>query len=255
MQILLAEDDRISRDLLRRIIESERQHSLTVAADGEEAWTHLQDTSLKFDVCILDICMPGLGGLDLLERIRASDTHKDLPVIFCTADHDRASVQRAGQLGVSHYVLKPYTRTVMVEKLKQIKTSRPALDPLEAADIVCKRLGIDAEMHRAMIESLVEDVTAWCERLRGATEPGELQKLFIRGRGIKGSCMSLGARRVAQEMAALESVLQTYFSTASASAASAGPGAASLSGLRLQGPLDNVEREIAIVGDWIKAVA
>ena len=245
MQILLAEDDKISRELLRRIIDSEAQHEVTLAADGEQAWEFLANPGQKFDVCILDIFMPGISGIDIVGRMRKTDARKNTAIILCTAVHDRETVQRAVQLGVTHYVVKPYSKTLMVEKLRQIKASLGDSGLLEPSAIVCKRLGIDVETHRIMLESLVEDVSEWCQRLRAAADRSVVQKLFIRGRGTKGSCLSLGARSIAEVFNEIESALQTYLADA----------AAPLPQAAIEPSITNLEQEMVKVGDKIKVLA
>ena len=61
MNILIAEDDDISRDLLHRILEREADCALTMAEDGEKAWALLNDPAQHFDVGIFDLMMPHLG--------------------------------------------------------------------------------------------------------------------------------------------------------------------------------------------------
>jgi two-component system chemotaxis response regulator CheY len=246
MNILLAEDDKISRDLLRRIVESEGQHTVTAAHDGEEAWAILSDPAKSFDVCIFDIYMPKLSGLELVERMRAGDTHKSTAIILCTAVHDRATVQRAAALGVSHYVIKPYSRTLMLDKLGQIGRGLVDDDVLESPEVVCRRLGIEADMHRVMLAALVEDVEEWSGLLRGTADPAEVQQLFLRGRGIRGSCLSLGARRAPQYLNAIETVLQAFL---------AAPSEGEFPQAKMTVLLDDLDREIHLVGDRVKAPA
>ena len=102
MNLLIVEDDKISLELLRRVIESDGMHVATIATDGEEAWRLLNQGEQKFDACILDIFMPNLGGLDVVERMRADERYRKTPVILCSAVQDRATVQRAASLAISH---------------------------------------------------------------------------------------------------------------------------------------------------------
>ena len=246
MNILLAEDDKISRELLSRIVESEGQHSVTTTQDGEEAWTVLSEPGKVFDVCIFDIYLPKLSGLDLVERMRQTDPHKTTAIILCTAVQDRDTVQRAAALGVVHYVLKPYSRTLMLDKIRQIGQGLAEQNVLDQPEFVCRRLGIEPDMHRVMLAALVEDVEQWSAQLRASHEPAELQELFIRGRGIKGSCLSLGARRTPQYFNAVETALQSFLKA---------PAEADLAQIKLGSLLDDLDREIHLVGDRIKVPA
>jgi len=209
MHILLAEDDKTSRELLRRILEAET-HTVDLAKDGEEAWKSLEAPSRRFDVCVFDICMPSISGIDLLERMRAKDAHRRIPVILCTALNDRTTVQRAAALGVTHFVVKPYSRTLMRDKLEQIRAAIEGAPEAEEPAFVCRRLGIDADTHREMIESLLADAHECAELLRANPDLPALQKLLMRLRGIKGSCLTLGMPQVAEQFRLLKDLIDAH---------------------------------------------
>ncbi|HEY3755799.1 MAG TPA: response regulator [Opitutaceae bacterium] len=215
MHLLLAEDDKISRELLRRIIESEA-HSVTLAENGAEAWRQLSENPGKYDAVVCDICMPTLGGIELIEKLRADDDLKKTPVILCSAVSDRLTVQKAVALGVTHYVVKPYSRALMSEKLKQIKAALPVKSAqteagiIEAKELVCQRLGIDSDTYREMVGSIIEETTDWGWDLRASTGREAVENAFIRGRGLRGSCLSSGLKRAAKLMDVMEKILESY---------------------------------------------
>jgi len=62
--------------------------------------------------------MPSVDGLKLIERIRATEQLKRLPVILCTGINDRETVTHAVRLGVTQYVVKPYNPDIMREKIR-----------------------------------------------------------------------------------------------------------------------------------------
>jgi len=198
MHILLAEDDRTSRELLRRILESEA-HTVELATDGEEAWKLLQNPDHPFSVCLLDICMPAVSGMELVERMRGEERLRGIPVILCTALRDRETVRKAAGLGVKHFIIKPYSRTLMIEKLQEIGQTLESPSLVEETAFVCRRLGIDPATYREMVESLLADAAECAARLREPAAPAEQDKLVIRVRGIKGSCLSLGLPKLAEK--------------------------------------------------------
>jgi CheY-like chemotaxis protein len=206
MHILVAEDDKVSRELLRRMLEAEQKHELALVTDGEEAWKLLSDPASSFDVCILDIQMPTLDGLELASRIRANERLARLPIILCTASNDRATVSRAAGLAVSGYIVKPFARNRVVEKLTQIEGEIKAVVPeapasvLEEGAIVCQRLGIDPDTHRTLLQAMLGDMREWIAQLRANPDTPELEKLLVRANGLKGACLSLGAGRTAQHL-------------------------------------------------------
>ncbi len=212
MHILVAEDDKVSRELLRRMLESDGRHTLALATDGAEAWKLLADPAQAFDVCVTDISMPGLDGLELAGRIRADARLARLPVVLCTAANDRASVQRAAGLAVSGYIVKPYTRNRVVDQLQRIEAALRAPDAnapgkLEDEAIICDRLGIDAETRRTLLQSMLGDVREWLGQLPAQAARGEVEPVLLRAAGFKGACLSLGAVRAAQLLSALQSAL------------------------------------------------
>ena len=121
MNILVADDDRMSREMLRRIIESDETHSVTLAEDGEQAWNILCEGTRQFDVGMFDINMPRTDGLQLIERIRATPSLRHIQMMLCTAAADRNTVGRASALSVSHYIIKPYSKELILNKLKTVR--------------------------------------------------------------------------------------------------------------------------------------
>ena len=237
MHILVAEDDKVSRELLRRMLESEPRHSLVMAENGALAWEQLQDPAQDFGVCISDIQMPVLDGFGLARKIRADGRLARLPIVLCTAANDRATVQQAAGLAVAGYIVKPYTRARVVEQLQRIE-SGPApggagsTGQLEDEAAVRGRLGIDAETHHALLQAMLGDMTEWLFRLRGQQDPKERASLLVRASGFKGACLSLGAVRAAQHLSALQIALP-------------------LAPERLPGTLQELEKEIALLGSRI----
>lgn len=212
MHLLLAEDDKISRELLRRIIESE-SHTVTLAEDGAEAWRVLVESPRSFDAVVFDICMPTVSGMELIEKMRARDDLKKTPVILCSAVSDRVTVQKAAALGVTHYIVKPYSRAVMHEKLRHIRSILPnriETGVVEPSEVVCRRLGIDPDSYREMVDSALEETVSWGRDLRAAQGREVVEKAFIRGRGLRGSCLSIGLNRAAQLIDGLEKPLETF---------------------------------------------
>ncbi len=128
MRILIADDELTSRTLLGAIVAKWPEHQVTMVEDGASAWAMLNDTGRSFDVAFLDIQMPGMSGLELLERIKQSPFYRSVEVILCTAVKDRATITKAIQLGAKHYLVKPCTEAAVAEKLKLIGATLEASD-------------------------------------------------------------------------------------------------------------------------------
>jgi two-component system chemotaxis response regulator CheY len=102
------------RNLLK---ESGYQH-VEEAEDGAVALGMLK--SNKFDFVISDINMPNMNGFELLRQIRAEAGLKMLPVLMVTAEAKKEDIVNAAQCGASGYIVKPFTKATLDEKLTKI---------------------------------------------------------------------------------------------------------------------------------------
>lgn len=108
--ILIVDDDKLCADMEKSFL---RTSGLTVesAYSGEEALSKLQ--LKKPDIILLDVCMPGMDGEVTLQRIREID--REIPVIMTTAICEESTVKETIKLGVSGYLIKPFS----LEKLHE----------------------------------------------------------------------------------------------------------------------------------------
>jgi len=110
MKILIADDDQVSRMALKDIVGCPHGWEITEVDDGEMAMEKLCD-GLKPDLCIFDIKMPRLDGLQLLQRIRRDPLLKSLKVLMTSSTRDRDTIIALSKLQISGYLLKPYDTT------------------------------------------------------------------------------------------------------------------------------------------------
>ena len=111
-RILVVEDDPAGRELLEHLL-GEDGHVVTLESDGSEAWRRLEADPERFDLVLLDWELPGLNGLDLLERIKTTSALESVPVVFQTARTDRDSVLAAVAAGAAYFVPKPIDRRLL----------------------------------------------------------------------------------------------------------------------------------------------
>jgi len=123
MNILIAEDEAPHRDLLTALLARWPEHQITLAEDGQAALELLTDPKRLFDLVFLDIKMPKLGGLELLQRLRASTQRRTAKFVICTSVNDRATISQAVLLGAKRYIIKPCTGAVVAETLRHFGTS------------------------------------------------------------------------------------------------------------------------------------
>ncbi len=103
--ILVVDDHEEIREALAEILEEEG-HEVLQAVDGLDALDMV--AAALPDVILLDIAMPGMDGLETLQRLKDRPESSKLPVIMVTAQGDRQNMVKAVQLGVRDYVTKPW---------------------------------------------------------------------------------------------------------------------------------------------------
>jgi DNA-binding response OmpR family regulator len=104
-KVLVVDDDPSIRRLLNATLELEG-YTVAMASDGEEALAELPTS--QPDVVVLDVMMPKLNGLDVLDRIRRNPETATLPVILLTAKSSKEDVWEGWQRGVDYYMTKPF---------------------------------------------------------------------------------------------------------------------------------------------------
>src|SRR5437899_1172740 len=119
--VLVADDDLDVRTMLRTLLELDG-HEVMEAADGHEAWK----VCIQFQpsVVVADIQMPGIDGLQLCRRIRASKYSPDIKVIVYTAG--MATPEEAKRAGCDEYFLKTDPLPKLRDKVRQYANARTA---------------------------------------------------------------------------------------------------------------------------------
>ncbi len=120
--ILLVEDDPDHELLtIRALKKSNIANDVRVARDGEEAINLLfGETPLRPQVILLDLKLPKVDGLEVLRRIRESDSTRMLPVVVLTSSDEERDVVRSYRLGVNSYIRKPVSFTDFAEATRQL---------------------------------------------------------------------------------------------------------------------------------------
>jgi len=115
-RILIVDDEESIRLLLRRILESNPGLEMTLAGSGDEAMELTADRA--YDLILLDLLMPGKGGIEVLTRIRGSAPNKKTPVVVVSVMADQPTQIACKSLGISDYVVKPIQREALIRAVK-----------------------------------------------------------------------------------------------------------------------------------------
>lgn len=116
--ILVAEDERTIRMIIKRIIMRLGIPCVREASDGRRALAILQDTPVDF--VVTDWSMPSINGLELLYLMQQDNELKNIPVLFLTARNDEQSVEQAIGAGANGYIVKPFTPALLERKLEEM---------------------------------------------------------------------------------------------------------------------------------------
>jgi class 3 adenylate cyclase len=122
---LVVDDDAMNRMVLQRSLEREG-HAVRVAANGRAALELLR--SEPFDIVLLDVLMPEMDGLELLELIQSDDELRATPVIMISALDDMASVVRCIELGAEDYLPKPIDPVLLRARINGCLTKKRLRD-------------------------------------------------------------------------------------------------------------------------------
>lgn len=120
--ILVVDDSKIMREMLMACLRGLDGMSFAQASSGLEA---IEQISLQhFDIVLLDLNMPDIGGIEVVEFIRGQDRLRDLPIIVVTTRGDESSREQALGAGASRFLTKPFTPdTILAEVQGLLKPS------------------------------------------------------------------------------------------------------------------------------------
>lgn len=128
IEVLLADDNREFTNLLGEYISDQQDMVVSgIAYNGEEVLSMIEESGKVPDVLILDIIMPHLDGLGVLERLRDMNLSPQPKVIMLTAFGQENITQRAVQLGASYYILKPFDMEVLASRIRQLVGSSSSI--------------------------------------------------------------------------------------------------------------------------------
>lgn len=134
IEVLLADDNREFTSLLSEFIsEQEDMEVVGAAYNGNEVLAYIEQNEKVPDVLILDIIMPHLDGLGVLEKLREMNLPTQPKIIMLTAFGQENITQKAVQLGASYYILKPFDMEILTNRIRQlVSNAAPMTSPFAA---------------------------------------------------------------------------------------------------------------------------
>jgi two-component system chemotaxis response regulator CheY len=114
---LVVDDSKTIRTILARTLR-EIGFEVLEAANGREALEVIEAEKTTVPLILLDWDMPEMNGLDLLKRLRETPEFSSMVVVMVTAQNDLDHIGEALEAGANEYVMKPFTKDVLVGKLE-----------------------------------------------------------------------------------------------------------------------------------------
>jgi two-component system, cell cycle response regulator len=117
LRVLLVENDRVMAALIQHRLVREGFDVMDFL-NGEDAY--LWASRGSFDVAILDVKVPGMGGFEILERLRTDPRHAHVPIIMLARLGSEADVVRGLELGANDYMLKPFSPAELLARVRRL---------------------------------------------------------------------------------------------------------------------------------------
>jgi signal transduction histidine kinase/CheY-like chemotaxis protein/HPt (histidine-containing phosphotransfer) domain-containing protein len=225
LHVLLAEDNPVNQRLAASLLER-RGHKVTIAGNGREAVMAV--SAQPFDVVLMDVQMPEMGGFEataairLLERERSS---KPLPIIAMTAHAMKGDRERCLAAGMDEYLTKPLDPRQLCNVVEQIvedarphvvEDARPdaALEFISMPSEVLARVGGDRELLAEISRLFIDDAPRHLASIREALDARNGESLRRAAHGLKGAAANFDADGVVSAARALEEIGRTAEFTA-----------------------------------------
>lgn len=129
LEILIVEDNANDAELMMRTLKKNNlSNSIRLLEDGEEALDYIygrgiykdRDLSILPRIIFLDLKLPKVNGLEVLDKLKSDELTKKIPVIIVTSSREDPDIERAYALGANSYVVKPVNFDDFVKSMVQL---------------------------------------------------------------------------------------------------------------------------------------
>ncbi len=217
VRVLLAEDDLVNRRLAERLLKRSG-YQVTTVQNGREALEAVQASENGgFDVVLMDVQMPEMGGLEATAAIRALEkgNSRHLPIIAMTAHAMKGDRARFLEAGMDGYVAKPVKARELVRTIEETlaagENALPDLELLTSKTAVDWKRALaqvegDPELLRDLLELFAGEAPAVVARLSAAVEKKDAAGIERTAHTLKGSLANFGADSAVEAASALETL-------------------------------------------------
>jgi len=205
--ILVVDDNEMNRDVLSRRLKRQG-YEVEVAVDGPAALEKIEADDPEIDLVLLDIMMPGMSGLEVLEKVRESRSRGELPIIMVTAKSESEDIVQALEKGANDYVTKPIDFAIVRARSEaQIALKRA----IGETALLARQLELRNSMIRQIFGRYITDqvVASLLENPDGLKLGGEKRNISILMADLRGFT-SLSERLLPEQVVAM---LNNYLGT------------------------------------------
>lgn len=207
--VLLVEDNAVNQKLAIRLL-TKMGHHVDIAENGVQALRMVQQKT--YDVILMDLQMPLMGGLEATQKIRELETAlgRHTPILAMTAHAAEQDEQRCREVGMDGYLTKPVQTGLLrneIERLTMRNQSKMAMVPSKNSpanqpdwnvDELLRRLDNDEAFLRELLIVFREDSQAHLQEAKGALASSNLASLEKAAHKLKGMLRNLLMNRAAQ---------------------------------------------------------
>jgi CheY-like chemotaxis protein len=207
MKLLVADDDPISRELLRCTL-TQWGYDLAVCVDGDQAWQELSGPDAP-TVAILDWMMPGMDGLELCRRLRNTPTWPSIYLILLTANNRPDQIAAGLEAGADDYIVKPFHHEELRARI------RAGIRIVELHQALQERVRqLEAALSNVKQLQGLLPICSYCKKIRNDSNYWEQVESYISGHtdaqfshGICPACLAKVIEREGLNSKGLEDVL------------------------------------------------
>ncbi|WP_374020948.1 response regulator transcription factor [Paenibacillus thiaminolyticus] len=144
--ILVIEDDQEILELIKQFLLSQR-YRVEVASDGIEGMKQFHKQS--FDLILLDVMMPSLGGFEVARMIR---NQSNVPIILLTALEEEQDQLKGFDLGIDDYITKPFSFHVLIRRVEAVL--RRSKDQSAGNPLIFKEIQVDCDAYKVYVNEI-----------------------------------------------------------------------------------------------------
>lgn len=208
LKVLMAEDNPVNQKVTSKILER-AGHDVHVVDNGQQALDLLEDN--RFDVVIIDMHMPVMGGIDAMKMYRFAHPDRKTPFLILTANATTEARRECEQAGADGFLTKPIQARALYEALDEIVETEEKSAPIEfpgkakrgASETASltklaelKVLSTDPTFVRELVNVFMDDATSLMQQLESAGERGDIEEIKRVAHSFKGGAASIGAQKL-----------------------------------------------------------